>query len=131
MNYAEHFEFTDECLGGPDDYKAEVPPALTDSTTLLKTLYEVLQLPGYFGFNWNALADCLRDFHWLRQQKIIIRHADVPPLPPAELSNYLDVLAEAAASWKPGESHSLQVIFPAGARKQLQHVTASSGQQTE
>lgn len=32
-----------------------------DKTTLLHALYQALQLPGWFGFNWDALEECLFD----------------------------------------------------------------------
>ena len=32
-----------------------------DKTTLLHALYQALQLPAWFGFNWDALEDCLHD----------------------------------------------------------------------
>jgi len=27
-----------------------------------------LQFPDYFGYNWNAVYDCLRDLHWIEQK---------------------------------------------------------------
>ena len=33
--------------------------------TLLHALYQNTPLPGYFGFNWDALQDALADFSWL------------------------------------------------------------------
>jgi hypothetical protein len=32
-----------------------------DRTTLLHALYQALQLPAWFGFNWDALEECLFD----------------------------------------------------------------------
>ena len=32
-----------------------------DKVTLLHALYQALQLPAWFGFNWDALEECLRD----------------------------------------------------------------------
>lgn len=32
----------------------------------------LLQLPNYFGRNWNALDECLTDFSWLPQGRIIV-----------------------------------------------------------
>ena len=103
----------------PDDFVAQVPAGLADARALLAALSVALRLPGYFGFNWNALSDCLRDLSWIREQRVVLCHVDLPPLPEAELQLYLDVLAEAVRSWQPGEPHSLQVIFPGAARGRL------------
>ena len=35
-----------------------------DVDTLLHAFYQNCEFPSYFGFNWNALDDCLCDFHW-------------------------------------------------------------------
>jgi RNAse (barnase) inhibitor barstar len=32
-----------------------------DRETLLHALYQACELPGWFGFNWDALLDCLSD----------------------------------------------------------------------
>jgi RNAse (barnase) inhibitor barstar len=37
----------------------------TDKDELLQRLARALQLPSSFGYNWDALADCLRDLSWL------------------------------------------------------------------
>lgn len=36
-----------------------------DKQELLQRLVVSLQLPGSFGYNWDALADCMRDLGWL------------------------------------------------------------------
>lgn len=83
---------------------------------LFKQLSDKLEMPKYFGSNWDALSDCLRDFHWIEQQKIILVHDDFLLLNEHELSTYLQVLFEAIQDWKDGEEHSLEVVFPESVR---------------
>lgn len=37
---------------------------------LMRKLYEELEFPDYFGYNWNALNDCLQDFSWLKEDYV-------------------------------------------------------------
>jgi hypothetical protein len=126
MSYAQAFEFTDAPEVGQDDYVADVPAGIASTQSLLQVLYNALELPGYFGFNWDALSDCLRDFHWLKQHRIVLRHVDVPLIPTGDLRTYLEVLSEAGASWGPGEDHSLKVVFPAGAEGEVTRLTTGT-----
>lgn len=38
---------------------------MTDSDGAFQQFWGALRLPDYFGWNWNALSDCLRDLTWL------------------------------------------------------------------
>lgn len=78
---------------------------------LLQALYYLLWFPGYFGFNWDALNDCLTDFSWIPKKLIVIEHSGLPKIPEADLSIYLQILRDAVLSWKVGENHRLEVIF--------------------
>jgi hypothetical protein len=127
MSHGHAFEFTDAPEVGRDDHVAHVPAGITSAQALLQVLYNALELPGYFGFNWDALSDCLRDFHWLNQHRTVLRHADLPPMPIGDLGAYLEVPAEAESSWGPGEQHSLKVVFPAATHAQLARVMATEG----
>lgn len=89
---------------------------LNSEDELFKQLCVKLELPDYFGYNWDAVSDCLRDFHWIEQQKIILVHDDFPLLKEHELSTYLQVLFEAVQDWKDGEEHSLEVVFSESVR---------------
>lgn len=89
---------------------------ISSKEELFKQLSDKLEMPDYFGYNWDAISDCLRDFHWIKQQKIILVHDDFPQLNEHELSTYLQVLFEAVQDWKDGEEHSLEIVFPESVR---------------
>ncbi|RME51843.1 MAG: hypothetical protein D6790_19355 [Caldilineae bacterium] len=119
------FDFTDEdVVAAADTYVARLPAKLANKDELLQALYEQLQLPGYFGFNWDALSDCLRDFHWLESRKVVLVHADLPRLTPQECRTYLAILADAVDRWKPEEDHEFRVVFPTAARAEVAAVLA-------
>lgn len=102
-----------------DAFIVRIPGEITGRDQLLNILYKVLILPGYFGFNWDALFDCLRDFHWLEQKLIVIAHEDLPALDEEELKIYLEILADSVFDWKPGEGHELEVVLPEAAQDKV------------
>lgn len=95
-----------------DNFVGILPKGICDVTALFEALFNILLLPGYFGFNWDALSDCLRDFHWLKEKTIVLVHEDIPQLTDHDLWEYLDVLHECVADWKGDEEHILVVWFP-------------------
>lgn len=119
---SEAFIFEDVPEAGPDVYVAALPTGIASSSALLDALYVALQLPGYFGFNWDALSDCLRDLHWINKRMVVLRHGDLPAFPESELRIYLDVLSEAVTSWGAADEHSLVVSFPGDVRCNLEKV---------
>ncbi len=101
------------------DMVAVIPQGINDVAELLNALYERLNLPGYFGFNWNALSDCLRDLHWVDSFRLVLFHEDLPGLKKDELKIYLDILNEAVQDWCIDEEHRLIVIFPPTTRERV------------
>lgn len=75
-----------------DDFVAVVPLGLDTKEKLFDALGKELNFPSYFGRNWDALLDCLRDFSWIEKRRIIIIHRDIPPLSEKPLLLYLDTL---------------------------------------
>ena len=124
MSHVEPFVFTDAPAARAEGRIAQIAAGLASTDALFQALYDALELPGYFGFTWGALSDCLRDFHWLDQRRIVLQHADLPAIPTPDLRTYLGVLAEAQATWKPAEEHWLIVVFPTAVRDEVARLTA-------
>ncbi|MGW7522943.1 barstar family protein [Streptomyces sp. NPDC054783] len=75
---------------------------MRDSDGVFTQFYEALRLPDYFGWNWNALLDCLRDLHWLNAVHffLIIDDADaVLSEDPEERKILMRTLKNAVRFW--------------------------------
>ena len=70
---------------------------------ILDRVAKSLRFPGYFGQNWDALADCLSDLAWLDGAGwvLILVHCDVFARNHEDSFNTaVEVLNAAAASWR-------------------------------
>ncbi|MFJ5031024.1 barstar family protein [Streptomyces sp. NPDC088560] len=45
---------------------------MRDTDGVFTQFYEALRLPDYFGWNWNALRDCLDDLHWIQATHFLL-----------------------------------------------------------
>ena len=135
------FEFT--ASSGRDapgeEFLLEVPAGIQSKGELLEALARAGQFPEYFGGNWDALLDCLRDFGWVREKQIVIVHSDVPLYAnPVDCRIYLETLREAANDWTrtAGRSevatdatafpdHVLRVLFPDSERSTVSDMLTS------
>lgn len=92
-------------------FYVRVDPEISTAEELVRSFYYLLWLPGYFGFNWEALYDCLRDLSWIKLEKVVIVHEGLPNLSREDLGVYLEVLHDSVADWAHDESHELEVFF--------------------
>ncbi len=96
-----------------EDFALRLPKGIQNKTGLFSHFAKGGHFPAYFGNNWDALNDCLRDFSWLSQKRILIVHDDLPLSDnEKELLTYLEILDAAVTFWKRHEQHELLVIFP-------------------
>jgi RNAse (barnase) inhibitor barstar len=112
------FTFSDEkaAMSG-DGFYVRLPAGIQDKAGLLSAFYEAARFPAYFGNNWDALNDCLRDFSWVEQQRVTIIHDDIPMSGHADdLLTYLEILDAGVKFWRQNEHHNLTIIFPKWAR---------------
>jgi len=88
-----------------------IDPEITTPKDLITSFYYSLWFPGYFGFNWDALYDCLRDLEWIPYRKIAIIHRTIPKIPENELKLYLSVLMDASLFFKEKKDYDLYIFF--------------------
>ena len=99
----------------PGTLLAVIPPT-HGKAALMTELAARLHLPGYFGHNWDALADMLADLSWTKHASLVIAHEAVPELPAQDLHTYLALLAE--------PRRHLVTLFPASAESAVRKVLA-------
>jgi RNAse (barnase) inhibitor barstar len=96
-----------------DDFVLCLPEGIRDKASLLSHYAKAGHFPDYFGNNWDALNDCLRDLSWIKQKRIVVIHNDLPlSNNEKELSTYLEILADAVKLWKRHERHELLIVLP-------------------
>lgn len=111
MNQAIPFSFGSQGFDTSEVFYARLGPQIYKSEHLLQALYQLLWLPGYFGFNWNALDDCLTDLSWIQEYRVVLEHVELPRIPQADLKIYLGILRDAVFDWRHGGDHCLEVVF--------------------
>lgn len=107
------FEFTDDIpAAGDGRLIVRIPAGLNRKRRVLAEYARQLRFPRYFGWNWDAFEECLRDRSWLGNAKeIVIVHRDVPFVDsPEQLPIYLSILHELVRQENGGMK--VQVIFP-------------------
>lgn len=106
---------------------AKVPAKVNSKTELLQILSRELRFPLYFGWNWDALSDCLRDMEWLENvRRVKIVHEDLPFLPGWKKRGlYLGLLREAIESWNAQPGIQLEILFPETVKAEVQTLISS------
>ncbi len=75
------FRFVDDPTAWTDAgaQTVRIPRGVRGKRALLAEYVRQLRLPGYFGWNWDALDECLRDLHWLPDvRRIALVHEGLP-----------------------------------------------------
>lgn len=111
------FLFSDDpaAYRAADALVVRIPAKARGKEKLLGVLAAKLRFPSYFGHNWDALEECLRDLSWLADQpRVVIVHEAFPLSPAGEtLAVYQSILADAVAVRREsGTPPLLEVVFP-------------------
>lgn len=73
-----------------------------DKTGLMDCLVHELQLPAWFGCNWDALADALADLSWLQPRPQVIEFCNADRLArqaPAVFATFSWIVEDSNALW--------------------------------
>lgn len=69
---------------------------------VFQKFWDAFRLPDYFGWNWPALHDCLRDLSWLPSDQYLLVISDVDKVLPDDQEDRLQlfrIIAEAGRKW--------------------------------
>jgi RNAse (barnase) inhibitor barstar len=93
---------------------------VTSKKVLFATFATSLNFPDYFGENWDAFEECLRDLSWLPNGLVVVKHNDVPLINDIQdVKIYLAILRKAVDRWSTSGGHQLSIVFPAQCLDQL------------
>jgi RNAse (barnase) inhibitor barstar len=93
---------------------------VTSKKVLFATFARSLNFPDYFGGNWDAFEECLRDLSWLPSGLVLVKHVDVPLINDIQdVKIYLAILRDAADRWSKSGDHQLSIVFASQCRDQL------------
>ena len=116
-----------------------VPNGIRQSGDLFAAFNSALSFPAYFGYNWDAFEECLRDLSWISEQSVKIVHRDMPlQADPAQCKTYLSILADLAevhadqlsrcekrADGEDALAHLYVVTFPSSVRQAIERIVSS------
>jgi len=92
----------------------EVSVGITTKQQLMRELFESVPLPDYFGHNWDALDECLRDRVTDDQRPTLcLLHRDLPLQENEhDCRDYLALLDD-TLTWANGSAnYDFEVVFP-------------------
>ena|SRR6266702_3866062 len=131
MTSYEPFIYADESTSHSVSSHISVPASIASKEELLATLANRLCFPGYFGGNWDAFEECVRDLSWLPAGQVVLVHADIPLLNDlANARTYLAILSGAVRKMSKSEGHPLSVVFPTKFREQVEWLLRSQRNQS-
>ena len=68
---------------------------------------KVLDFPGYFGHNWDAMEECLADLEWLPAKGYVLLIAEAQAVLADDEDEYetlLEILSDAGEAWSKGQA---------------------------
>jgi hypothetical protein len=106
----------------PPPLVVRLPRGCRVKQELLAEYVRQLRLPDYFGWNWDALEECLRDLSWLAPGRtVMIAHAGLP-LRGRSRRVYLEVLDNVVRHWRESKQWKVRVKFPRSLEAKIKRI---------
>ena len=105
---------------------AKLPSGIDNKQQLMQALVKAIPLPDYFGGNWDALDECLRDRLTDESgEPLCLLHRDLPMNQcEQDCQDYLLVLADTLAWSEKEASCEFRVIFPTAVERTIKLLLA-------
>ena len=88
--------------------RVRVPSGIRSKQKLLGMFAKQLRFPRYFGWNWDALEECLHDLSWLpAEQPILVIHEALPFSESDNRRTYLAILQ----SWQANSPRIIRICL--------------------
>jgi hypothetical protein len=105
------------------DYAVLVCRGIASRNHLIGQLLKELRFPSSFGFNWDSFEECLNDLTWIKENRVVLVHEDIPMRTDcANLVVYLSILAHAIDRLQSRRKKNLVVLFQSKDRKELMEI---------
>lgn len=78
-----------------------------DKQSLMIEMFNKLNFPSYFSYNWDSLDECLNDLEWIEYESLIIVLKDTEYLLVNETYNlvyFYDIISESLNEWNEGKN---------------------------
>lgn len=115
---------------------------------LFSEFARALNFPDYFGYNWDALEECLADLEWLPAKGYVLVITEADELLPDDEEDYetfLEVVSDAGETWGTGQTgmgnsravsfHVILAVTDQGKQKRahwgIPDIAAEQSQQSE
>ncbi len=85
---------------------------VTTKSGILDLFSNQLQFPSYFGRNWDALWDCIKDLEWLREKNTAVLIKNSSKLKDQQsYTTLIDILRDATPYWRKYGVDFVTIIF--------------------
>lgn len=87
--------------------------AIRSKDQLLRLLGNALRFPAYYGVNWDALEECLRDLDWISEPSIVLvvhRGRLLFDALYSEVGTLIEIWLSAAETWSQ-QQVALHLVF--------------------
>jgi RNAse (barnase) inhibitor barstar len=87
---------------------------VSDPDKLFKIFVDAFRFPDYFGYNWNAFDECIRDLSWLHSSSyvLVILNFEKMRLKQDDQQLLISVLQSAAEIWTKGRTFNRRFPVP-------------------
>lgn len=107
-------------------------PAVFSKQELTDYYGKELNIPDYWGNNWDELVDDLRDLNWIKTRNIHIIHENLSYLPDKDLSVYLSIVYVIAMFWRQYPStHHITFFFNPEEKERIDAVFRKEAEEVE